>query len=72
MAKHLALGYQLADLLTKPLGKMRVDFICDKLGMYDICSSLKGSIERDIVYWYIEFSPTLPMRLRVLCVCIRV
>ena len=36
MAKHVSLGYQLADLLTKPLNKIRKDFICDKLGMYDV------------------------------------
>jgi len=30
------LGHQLADVLMKPLGRTRVDFTCDKLGMYDI------------------------------------
>ena len=35
MAKHESSEHQLADL-TKPLGKTRVDFICDKLCMYDI------------------------------------
>jgi len=34
--RHVSTGHQLADILTKPLGKTRVDFICDKLGMYDI------------------------------------
>jgi len=28
-AKHVSSGYQLAYLLTKPLGKTWVDFICD-------------------------------------------
>ena len=36
VVKHVTLGHRLADLLTKPLGKTRIDFICDKLGMYDI------------------------------------
>ena len=36
VTKHVSSGYQLADLLTKPLGRIRVNFICDKLGMYDI------------------------------------
>ena len=36
MMKHVSLRHQLANLLTKPLGRTRVDFICDKLDMYDI------------------------------------
>ena len=36
VAKHVASGHQLADLLTKPLGRTRVNFICDKLHMCDI------------------------------------
>jgi len=28
--------YQLADMLTKPLGGPRIQSICDKLGTYDI------------------------------------
>jgi len=36
VAKHESSGHQLADLLTKPLSRIRVDFICDKMGMYDI------------------------------------
>jgi len=36
VVKHVSSGHQLADLLTKPLDKTRVDFICDKLGMYDV------------------------------------
>jgi len=36
VAKHVSSGHQLADLLTKSLGKIRVDFICNKLGMYDV------------------------------------
>jgi len=34
--KHVSLRHQLVDFLTKPLFKTWVDFICDKLGMYDI------------------------------------
>ena len=36
MAKHLSSRRQLADLLTKPLGRIMMDFIYDKLGMHDI------------------------------------
>jgi len=36
VAKHVASRHRLADLLTKPLWRTRVDFICDKLDMYDI------------------------------------
>ena len=36
VANYVTLGHQLADLFTKPLSRTRVDFICDKLGMYDI------------------------------------
>jgi len=32
-AQHVSSGHQLADLLTKSLGKLRFDFICDRLGM---------------------------------------
>jgi len=35
-AKHVSSGHHLANLLTKPLGKTKVDFICDKLDMYDV------------------------------------
>ena len=35
VAKYVTSGHQLADLLTKLFGR-RVDFICNKLGMYDI------------------------------------
>jgi len=35
VAKHVISGYQLT-VLTKSLGRTRVDFICDKLGMYHI------------------------------------
>ena len=52
VVKHIASGRQLAYLLTKWLDRTRIDFICDKLGMYDdIYSNLRGSVERDIVYW---------------------
>ena len=36
MATHVSTRHQLADLLTKALDRTWVDFICDKLGMYDI------------------------------------
>jgi len=36
VAKHVSSEHQLADLLTKLLGKIRVDFICGKLDMYDV------------------------------------
>ena len=36
VTKHVSSGHQLAYLLTKPLGKIRVNFICDKLSMCNI------------------------------------
>ena len=36
VAKHVSSRHQLADLFIKSLGRTRADFICDKLGMYDI------------------------------------
>ena len=36
VVKHVASRHQLAYLLTKPLARIRVDFICHKLGMFDI------------------------------------
>jgi len=36
VAKHVLLGQQLTDLLTKLLDRIWGDSICDKLGMYDI------------------------------------
>ena len=36
VVKHVTSGHRLTDLLTKPLGKTRKDFIYDKLGMYNI------------------------------------
>ena len=36
VTKHVASGHQLANFLTKSLGRTRVDFICDKLDMYDL------------------------------------
>ena len=41
-------GDQLADMLTRYLKRSRVENICNKLGSYDICSSLRGSIEHMI------------------------
>ena len=34
--QHISSYHQLADLLTKPFEKTHVDFICDKLSMYDV------------------------------------
>ena len=36
VAKHVTSRHQLTNLLTKPLGRTIVDFICDKLDMCDI------------------------------------
>ena len=37
VAKHVSSEHQLvADLLTKPLGRTWLGFICDKLDIYDI------------------------------------
>ena len=36
VAKHVSSRHQLANLLTKSLSKTRIDFICDKLDMYDV------------------------------------
>ena len=36
VAKHVSSGHQLVYLLTKPFGRTHVDFICDKLDMYNI------------------------------------
>jgi len=36
VVKHVSSGHQIANLLTKPLGRTRLNFICDKLDMYDI------------------------------------
>ena len=36
VVKHVSSIHQLTDLLTKPLDITKVDFICDKLGMYGI------------------------------------
>jgi len=35
-AQHVSSSHQLTNSLTKSLGKVQVDFICDKLDMYDI------------------------------------
>ena len=37
VAKHVTSGHQLVDLI-KLLGRTRVEFICDKLGIYYIYS----------------------------------
>ena len=36
VVKHISSEHHLANHLTKSLGRTRVDFICDKLIMYDI------------------------------------
>jgi len=36
VAKHVTLEHQLADFLTKPPSRTRVNFICEKLGLYNI------------------------------------
>ena len=36
MAKNVPLEHHLVNLLTKPLVKTKVDFICKKLGMYNV------------------------------------
>jgi hypothetical protein len=33
---HVKTEFQLADILTKPLRKTQIDFICNKLGMINI------------------------------------
>jgi len=33
---HVKTEFQLADILTKPLRKTQIDFICNKLGMTNI------------------------------------
>jgi len=35
-ARHLSSSHQLANLLTKSIKKIRVNFIRDKLDMYDV------------------------------------
>jgi len=35
-ARHVSLTHQLVDILMKPLGKTQVEFVYDKLSMYDI------------------------------------
>jgi len=34
---HERSNYQLADLFMEPLGGSKVKYICNKLGVYDIC-----------------------------------
>ena len=42
--RHVSSTHQLANVLTKPLGKTRVDFICDKLGIYDVYAPAWGEV----------------------------
>jgi len=35
-SKHVSSANRLVDILTKPLRRSRVQFICNKLGMYDV------------------------------------
>ena len=55
-AQHVLSSHLLVDLLAKRLKKTRVDFICDKLDIYDVCSSLRESIRKYDLYkeWYIS------------------
>ena len=34
--KHVSSANQLVDLLTKPLERSRLQFLCNKLGVYDV------------------------------------
>ena len=36
LSQNMSFANQLADLLTKSLGRYQVQFICNKLGMYDV------------------------------------
>ena len=36
VAKHVLSEHQLADLLAKSLGRLRIDFICAMLDLYDV------------------------------------
>ena len=49
VAKHVSSGHQLIDVLIKPLGKIMVDFICDKLGMYDVYASVWEGVLGNII-----------------------
>jgi len=40
-ARHISSDHQLANLLTRSLGKIQVHFICDKLDIYDNMLQLK-------------------------------
>lgn len=42
----LDICHQFVDLSNKPLRKIQVDIICDKLGMYDIYASF--SLSRNV------------------------
>jgi len=54
--RHVWSDHQLTDLLTKSLGKTRVDFIFDKLGMYDVYALIWGSVRKYDLYkeWYMS------------------
>jgi hypothetical protein len=39
-------GDQLANMFTKSLCQKKLEFIYSKLGLYDICSNLRGSVRR--------------------------
>ena len=52
---YLSSANQLTDLLTKSLGRSRVLFICDKLGMYDVYASAWGRVLRNIRMWRVFY-----------------
>ena len=43
-AWYISSGNQLADLLTKSPRKIWVDFICDKLGIYDVYAPAREEV----------------------------
>jgi len=50
---EINLNDQLADIFTKSLVRLRIDYICNKLGTYDLyaCTSLRGVLNvTDLAY----------------------
>jgi len=45
--RHVHTTDQLADLLTKPLSRQRIDFLKHKIGLTDGSSFLRGRIKED-------------------------
>ena len=56
MAKHISSGHQLANILTKPLGKTQVDFICTSWACVIYMLQLEGESQR---YIRIRITPPL-------------